>query len=137
MNWQNGDTLDTRPLTLLGNVLLLGGDASNDDVIDMMDAGCIGGGYGQAPSHLRRDGSTDVNGDGVVDILDLALMGGNYDLNASPWTSSAVRYRRPNPSLVLEPTPDLVLAVLSRGSAEIHFIPGINMFCPPESNSFT
>jgi hypothetical protein len=78
--------LDTRPLTSLNMVFLLGGDATNDDVIDILDAGCIGGGYGQPPQTCSGStGSSDVTGDGAVDILDLSLMGGNYTLTYSSW----------------------------------------------------
>jgi hypothetical protein len=76
---------DTRPLTTLNNVVLLGGDATDDDTIDISDATCIGNDYGTSTSTCGT-GSSDVNGDGVIDILDLVLMGGNYGLSDSPWT---------------------------------------------------
>jgi hypothetical protein len=69
----------------LANVLLLGGDANNDNVIDILDAGCIGRDYGQTPQACGVGGSSDVNGDGVVDMADLTLMSGNYTKNYSPW----------------------------------------------------
>ena len=78
--------LDIRPLTSLNLVVLLGGDATNDDVVDISDASCIGSDFGQAPSVCGADGWSDVNGDGIVDILDLVLMGGNFGLISSPWT---------------------------------------------------
>ncbi len=82
--------LDTRPYTSLGNVVLLGGDAYNDNVIDIGDATCIGGAYGTSATTCGggspAGSSPDVNEDGIVDILDLVLMGGNYNLTASPWT---------------------------------------------------
>lgn len=78
--------LDTRPLTYLNLVYLLGGDATDDDVIDILDAGCIGGGYGLPPTTCGGSvGSSDVTGNGTVDILDLSLMGGNYTLSFSNW----------------------------------------------------
>jgi hypothetical protein len=76
--------LDTRPMTSLSTLMLLGGDATDDDVVDALDAGCIGGSYGStSPPPCSSGGSTDVNGDGVVNILDLVLMGGNYGLSDS------------------------------------------------------
>ena len=83
--------LDTRPLTTLLNVKLLGGDATNDNVIAVTDATCIGGDYSKTSGFTEcggagSGGTSDVNGDNVVDILDLVLMGGNYDLTFSPWT---------------------------------------------------
>jgi len=85
--YTNGDVLEDRPLTGLLNVQLLGGDANDNDVIDITDAGCIGDDYGVSPS-VCGSGTSDVNGDGKVDILDLTLMGGNYDLVSSPWSQT-------------------------------------------------
>ena len=45
-SWQHSKLLATRPLQSVSAVVLLGGDASNNDVIDGTDAGCIGGVYG-------------------------------------------------------------------------------------------
>ncbi|MCB0199700.1 MAG: hypothetical protein KDI03_06460, partial [Anaerolineae bacterium] len=85
--WANWADLTARPLTLLPNtVLLLGGDATNNDVVDVDDATCIGGAYGSGPAVCNVTGSSDVNGDGTTNILDLVLMGGNYTLTSSPWT---------------------------------------------------
>jgi len=84
-NWDDSKALDTRPLTTLANVVLLGGDANDDDAIDISDSACIGGDYGTS-NNTCGSGNSDVNGDGVVDILDLVLMGGNFGLSQSPWT---------------------------------------------------
>ncbi len=81
--------LDVRPLTSLNTLLLLGGDAVNDNLIDIKDAGCIGSAYALPPAVCGIGptlGTSDVNGDGVMDILDLTLMSGNFTLNQSPWT---------------------------------------------------
>jgi hypothetical protein len=86
-DWTHNGVLTTRPLTSLGTVVLLGGDATDDNQIDINDAACIGGQYGSnSPASCGGSGSADVNGDGRVDLLDLVLMGGNYGLNSSPWT---------------------------------------------------
>lgn len=81
-NWVNGDVLDTRALTSLLLLQLLGGDANDNNVIDTSDLGCIGGAFGGAPAACGT-GSSDVNGDGVVNIFDLVLVGGNYDKTSS------------------------------------------------------
>ncbi|NLE75489.1 MAG: hypothetical protein GX605_01895 [Chloroflexi bacterium] len=78
--------LNEGPVTSLPTLLLPGGDATDDDAIDIADAGCIDGHFGQAPGICGVDGTSDVNGDGLVGILDLVLMGGNYGLSASLWT---------------------------------------------------
>jgi hypothetical protein len=83
----NGDVLDTRPLTQLLLVQLLGGDANDNNVIEASDLGCIGGAYGGGASACGS-GSSDVNNDGKVDIYDLVLLGGNYDKTFSPWTQA-------------------------------------------------
>ena len=89
-DWQHSKVLATRPLESVATVMLLGGDATNDNVIEVSDATCIGGRYGQAPAACGSGGTSDVNEDGKMDILDLTLMGGNYGKTASPapaaWT---------------------------------------------------
>jgi hypothetical protein len=80
--------LDTRPLTPLNKVFLLGGDAVSDNLIDILDAGCIGNAYNASTPNASTcggQGSSDVNGDTYTTILDLTLMGGNYTKNNSPW----------------------------------------------------
>lgn len=86
-SWADSKLLDTRPETVLGTLILLGGDADNDDLIGVDDASCIGGDYNQAPSLCGTTvgSSSDVTGDGKVDVLDLTLMGGNFDKTSSPW----------------------------------------------------
>lgn len=83
--WEHSKPLTKRLYTPLATVTLLGGDATNDDVIDILDAGCIGGGYGLTPISCGSGGWTDVNGDNMVDMLDVTLMAGNYTINYSPW----------------------------------------------------
>lgn len=78
--------LTTRSLTPLTTVLLLGGDSTNDNDIDITDVSCIGGRYNQSPGTCGTNGSSDVNGDGFVDIYDLVLSGGNVYKHQSPWS---------------------------------------------------
>lgn len=71
--------------TSLPAVLLKGGDANDDDVIDISDAGIIGGQFGLAGGAVT-DQRADINADGEVDIVDLVLMGGNYgDTSPVAW----------------------------------------------------
>jgi hypothetical protein len=88
-NWASAATLNLRPLTSLNTLLLLGGDATDDNKVDLNDATCIGDQYGSAAAACLVNpttSSSDVNGDGVTNILDLVLFGGNYFLTSSPWT---------------------------------------------------
>ncbi len=79
--------LSNRPVTLLGLITLLGGDANDDNRIDTADLACLGAAYGSTnPGVCSGAGSTDVTGDGLVNLYDLTLLGGNYDLYYSPWT---------------------------------------------------
>ena len=80
--------LTGNPLTTLQQLLLLGGDATNDDSIDISDATCIGNAYGTSDNECSafEGGLSDVNEDGIVNIYDLTLMGGNYYKSVSTWT---------------------------------------------------
>jgi hypothetical protein len=85
-DWAHSAGLLLRPLTSLNTVLLLGGDATNSNYIDIGDASCIGSNYGSpTPGVCGTTGTSDVNEDGIVNILDLTLMGGNFEKNFSPW----------------------------------------------------
>jgi parallel beta-helix repeat protein len=72
---------------VLSTLVLLGGDADDDDAIDIVDAGLIGAQFGTDGS---GDPRADINADSDVDILDLVLVGGNYDKTSaaaySAWT---------------------------------------------------
>ena len=71
--------------TTLSAVKLLGGDANNDDVIDISDAVIIGTMFGKSGGDLT-DPRADINDSGVVDVLDLVLLGGNYAKTSPvPW----------------------------------------------------
>lgn len=88
-DWEDAKLLSQRPLTPLNLVFLLGGDAVSNDLIDILDAGCIGNAYlpgTPGATTCGSQGSSDVTGDGYTDMLDLTLMGGNFTLNFSPWT---------------------------------------------------
>jgi hypothetical protein len=82
--------LSTAALTSLAQLVLKGGDATNDEAVDVGDATCVGSQYGTTGGLCGAAPGTpgtasDVNGDGKVDILDLTLMGGNYGITSSPW----------------------------------------------------
>jgi len=85
-DYEDSKVLDTVPLTALANVVLLGGDATNDDEVNIGDLSCIGGDYNGTGLVCGATGWSDVNGDGTVNIQDLSLAGGNYYKTSSPWT---------------------------------------------------
>ncbi|MGB0387313.1 MAG: FG-GAP-like repeat-containing protein [Ardenticatenaceae bacterium] len=88
-NYAHNAQLKTHPLTTLSTLVLLGGDATNDDTIALADATCIGGDFGGTTSSCVGQGAnSDVNGDGQIDLLDLVLMANNYSKSSSPWTPS-------------------------------------------------
>jgi len=67
----------------LGSITLLGGDANNDNVVNIFDLTIVGVAYGTSPP---SDPRADINNDNIVNILDLVLVGGNYDKRAPrPW----------------------------------------------------
>jgi len=68
----------------LPSIKLLGGDANDDDIVDISDMSIIGGKYFQTVDPLTE--RADINADGIVDIVDIALAGGNY------WRSSPVAW---------------------------------------------
>ncbi|HNR96351.1 MAG TPA: right-handed parallel beta-helix repeat-containing protein, partial [Anaerolineae bacterium] len=71
--------------TTLSQVKLLGGDANDDDVVDISDGTIIGGKFGQTVDPATE--SADINADGTVDIMDLVLFGGNYSKTSPvPWS---------------------------------------------------
>jgi hypothetical protein len=70
----------------LNKVTLLGGDANDDDTVEIGDASIIGGDFGHSGGSIVHP-EADINNDGMVDILDLVLMGGNYGKSSPvPWT---------------------------------------------------
>jgi hypothetical protein len=74
----------TRGANPLPRVKLLGGDANDDDEVDILDASIIGGKYGLIVDPLTE--RADINADGVVDISDCAITGGNYTrVSPVPW----------------------------------------------------
>jgi hypothetical protein len=62
----------------LGTITLPGGDATEDDTINIFDLALIAARYGS------NDPTADINGDGVVDIYDLVIAAGNMG-KSGPW----------------------------------------------------
>ncbi len=62
---------------------LKGGDADDNNIINILDAEAIGSDYGYTGGTYTSGKFTDINSSGLVDIYDLALMGGNYGLTSS------------------------------------------------------
>jgi hypothetical protein len=72
------------------NTRLLGGDANNDAVVEVLDLTCIGIDFGKTTTSTPAMGdcgglgSPDINLDWKVNIQDLSIAGGNYDKVAAP-----------------------------------------------------
>ncbi len=67
---------DSQEQANLGTITLLGGDVTNDDVINIFD-------LTKVASHMSPDSydeQADINADGQVDISDLAITAGNFGL---------------------------------------------------------
>ncbi|MBC7261549.1 MAG: carboxypeptidase regulatory-like domain-containing protein [Chloroflexi bacterium] len=78
------EVIAVRGANPLPRVKLLGGDANDDDEVDIVDASIIGGKYGLVVDPLTE--RADINADGVVDISDCTITGGNYTRTSPvPW----------------------------------------------------
>ncbi len=66
---------------------LIGGNANNDDKIDISDASIVGADYGKFDVSAIGNGG-DLNFDGKVNILDLALVGGNFGKQAADYATT-------------------------------------------------
>jgi len=82
--YSHSGVLTLRPITPLNLVMLRGGDATDDNFINVLDATCIGADFGGVVSTCST-GHSDVNADGLINILDLTLMGGNWQHGFSSW----------------------------------------------------
>ena len=65
---------------------LKGGDATNDNVIDIGDFGALVNVYNDTysvndPNANPNDVAADFNGDGVIDIADFSILVNNYGLS--------------------------------------------------------
>lgn len=60
------------PADNVGSIKLLGGDVTEDDIINIFDLAAIASHYG------TTDALTDINGDGLVNIFDLTMTAANY-----------------------------------------------------------
>ncbi|RPI81289.1 MAG: hypothetical protein EHM41_20940 [Chloroflexi bacterium] len=66
------------------DVILLGGDANHDNVIDINDLSLIAEYFLEQTTGPYLQ--TDINEDGETDILDLVLTGSNYQKQNTPWS---------------------------------------------------
>jgi hypothetical protein len=80
--------LTSDAILVLPDVLLLGGDANNDCMVNVFDLVIVGWNYGtMPPSDLRAD----MNGNGMVDIFDLVMVGVNLDQSCpGPWVTPSM-----------------------------------------------
>ena len=71
-----GRFLASAPNTVLGDLVMLGGDAYGDNIIDILDLALVARNYDTSPP---ADPRADINDNGMVDIFDLTLVSKNYD----------------------------------------------------------
>jgi hypothetical protein len=73
----------TQALIAGGNTInfgmLLGGDANNDNSVDLLDFGALLLSYNKSPGNPGYDARADFNGDTDVDLLDFGLLLLNYN----------------------------------------------------------
>ncbi|MHB1120141.1 MAG: hypothetical protein ACYC11_08785 [Bellilinea sp.] len=74
-----GKTFDLTANKGMTALELKGGNANDDEIVNVTDASIIGGLYGTG----TIADSADVNFDGKVNIFDLALVGGNFGLTST------------------------------------------------------
>jgi hypothetical protein len=73
------------PVTL-AKIKLLGGDANDDCVVNILDLSFMGARYGMSCGDPGWDNRADINNDCTVNILDLSVTGGNYNMSCPvPW----------------------------------------------------
>ena len=75
--------------TTLCQVKLLGGDANDDDVINILDLSFIGYRFGLCEGDPDYDPRADINNDGCINILDITGAGVNFNKTSPvPWSCS-------------------------------------------------
>ena len=68
------------------DILLVGGDANNDNTVDIGDFGILVNAYGSDKTVMGSgyDPAADFNGDGRIDIEDFGILVNNYNLSGDP-----------------------------------------------------
>jgi hypothetical protein len=73
------------PVVLGLNLTLIGGDANNDNSVDVFDLDALIQAFDATPDNSNwNGGAADFNGDGSVDVFDLDLLIRNFDLAGAP-----------------------------------------------------
>ena len=72
--------------TALAAAKLLGGDANDDGMVNIIDLSIIGAAFGSSTGSARWDERADINGDGFVNICDMTLATSNFGrVEPLPW----------------------------------------------------
>jgi hypothetical protein len=72
--------------TTLPSLMLRGGDAVEDELVNIQDLAFMGARYGTSCGDPGWNPLADINGDCAVNILDVAMTGGNYMRSGpQPW----------------------------------------------------
>lgn len=98
-----GRFLASAPNTVLGDLIMTGGDAYGDNIIDILDLALVARNYDTAPP---ADARADINDNGMVDIYDLTIVSKNYDKRGpTAGQNAAVTVLPPQLSSVLRERP--------------------------------
>jgi len=113
--------------TTLPDVNLHGGDANDDNVVDIFDLVIIGLAYNSTPGDPDWDPRADINADNAVNLWDLVLVGTNYNGTApTEWSilsssKDRIKLQPPKASLVaVEAGSDLVVELKVNEAVELY-----------------
>ena len=81
-----GQVVAAGDTTTLCQVKLLGGDANDDDVINILDLSFMGYRFGLCEGDPDYDVRADINNDGCINILDITGAGASFnETSPVPW----------------------------------------------------
>jgi tartrate-resistant acid phosphatase type 5 len=76
--------LSDLPTTSLEIGLMVAGDATDDNTIDVLDFNLLKGAFGWSVGDPSFDGRADFSGDGTIDVLDFNLLKGSFGSSGAP-----------------------------------------------------